>query len=133
MAYDEGIVVTYVFGVHDFGTAGEALAIKPPAGYSRGRILDVGIAVTETFAGTSTSGFVRIGTAADPDAYAELNITAAGDGAAADTNYFNTLDDPDAIIEADIPSATQLEVAFVAPTGGTAAGMGFVHIVIRWY
>lgn len=134
MAYDEGIVCTYSFEVFDFGAAADkALAIKPPAGFSRGRILDVGVAVTEVFAGTSTPARVRIGTATDPDAYVELNITSAGAGAAAATDYFNTLDDTDAIIEADIPSATQLEVAFVAPTGGSITGQGSVHIVIRWY
>lgn len=126
--YDNGIVVTYSFGEHDFGAGGDALAIKPPTGYTRGRILDVGVMVTETFTNTTTPGYVRIGTATDADAYAELNM-----GVAADTNYYNTLDDTDAIIEADIPSATQLEVALVAPTGGTPAGKGYVNIVIRWY
>lgn len=125
--YDNPLTITYSLGLHDFGSGGDALGIKPPAGFTRGKIRDIGVMVTETFNAVTTPGYVRVGTATDPDAYAELNM-----GAAADTNYWNVLDDPDAII-ADIPSATQLEVALVAPTGGTPAGIGYVNIVIDWF
>lgn len=124
--YDNPQTVTYSFGEHDFGAAGDALAIKGLPG-KKGKIRDIGVAVTETFNAVTTSAFIRLGTAADPDAYAELAL-----GTAADTNYFNVLDDTDAIIAADVPASTQIEVAFVAPTGGTPAGKGYVNIVIDW-
>jgi hypothetical protein len=126
--YDNALTVTYVLPAVDFGAGDSAHAIKPPYGYTRGRIMDVGVAVTETFTNTTTAGYVRIGTATDADAYAELNM-----GVAAATNFYNTADDTDAIIEADIPAATQLEVACIAPTGGTPAGIGSVHIVVNWF
>lgn len=126
MAYNNPDVITYSLGSHDFGAGGADLAIKAPKGYTQGRILDVGVAVTETFTATTTPAYVRVGTGADPDAYVELNM-----GTAAATDYYNTADDTDAIINADVTD-TQLEVAFVAPTGGTPAGIGLVSITVAW-
>jgi len=127
MSYSNPLVITYNLGLHDFGTAGDALAIKAPSGYASGRIMDIGVAVTETFTATTTPAYVRLGTTTDADAYAELNM-----GTAADTDYYNTQDDTDAIIDADVTS-TQIEVALVAPTGGTPAGIGHVHVTIAWF
>lgn len=127
MSYSNPLVITYNLGLHDFGAAGDDLAIKAPTGYEHGRILDIGVAVTETFTNTTTPAYIRIGTTTDPDAYAQMDM-----GTAADTNYYNTQDDTDAIIDADVTN-TQLEVALVAPTGGTPAGIGHVHITIAWF
>lgn len=119
--------VTYVLSAVDFGAGDSAHGVKAPAGYSFGRIIDVGVAVSETFNQVTTQGFVRIGTGADPDAYVELQMAAA-----AATDFFNTQDDTNAIIDENVTN-TQLEVACIAPTGGTPAGIGDVHIVIDWY
>jgi len=119
--------MTYVLSAVDFGAGDSAHAIKAPAGYPNGRLLDVGVAVSETFTETTTQGFVRVGTAADPDAYAELQM-----GTAAATDFYNTQDDTDAIISEDVTN-TQIEVACIAPTGGTPAGIGDVHILIDWF
>jgi len=119
--------VTYVLSDVDFGAGDTAHAIKAPAGYTEGRIIDVGVAVSEVFNQVTTPGYVRLGTAADADAYAELNMAAA-----AATNFYNTQDDTDAIINAQV-SSTQIEVACIAPTGGTETGIGDVHIVIDWF
>lgn len=127
MSYSNPLSMTYSLGIHDFGAGGDALAIKAPNGYSKGRIIDIGVMVTETFTATTTPAYVRLGTTGDADAYAELNM-----GTAADTDYYNTQDDTDAIISADVTSA-QIEVALVAPTGGTPAGMGYVNIAIDWF
>lgn len=129
MSYDNPLVgpVTYNFGLHDFGAGAGAFAFKGPPG-KRGRIEDIGVAVTETFNAVTTPGYVRVGTGADPDAYAELNM-----GTAAATDFYNTQDDTDAIINNLLPADTQIEVAFVAPTGGTPAGIGYVHIVVTWF
>ena len=53
-------------------------------------------------------------------------------GTAAATNYYNTQDDPDAIINNKIPS-TQVEVALIAITGTSPTGIGEVDITIAWY
>jgi len=126
MSYSIPNVVTYTFSAIDFGAGNSATAIKAPGGAGDGVILDIGVAVTETFNQVTTPGYVRIGTASDADAFAQLNMAAA-----AATDYFNTQDDTDAIIDQTVPN-TQLEVAFVAPTGGTPAGIGTVNIVIAW-
>lgn len=127
MSYSNPHYVTYVKAGVDFADAAFAWAIKAPNGYSKGRIIDVGVAVTETFNQVTTPAYLRIGTASDADAYAQLNMAAA-----ADTNFWNTQDDTDAIINADIDS-TQIEVAAIANTGGTPAGKGDVHITVAWF
>lgn len=127
MSYSNPTVVTYVKSAVDFGAGNSAYAIKAPKGYENGRILDVGVAVSETFNQVTTPGYVRIGTTGDADAYAELNMASA-----AITDFYNTQDDTDAIINADVTN-TQLEVACIAPTGGTPAGIGDVHIVVAWF
>ena len=128
MSYSNGPTITYSFPAVDFGAGDTGHAFKAPYGYTQGTIIDVGVAVTETFNQVTTPGYVRIGTAGDADAYAQLNMADA-----AATNYYNTLDDTDAIINAKIPSTTQVEVACIAPTGGTPAGVGTVHITVRWF
>jgi len=120
--------VTYVLSNVDFGAGTTNHAIKAPAGYSSGILLDVGVAVSETFTDDTTVAFVRIGTAGDADAYAELGMATA-----AATNFFNTQDDTNAILSKEVPASSQLEVACIAPTGGTPAGIGDVHIVIDWF
>jgi len=129
MSYSNPDIVTYTLPAVDFGTGGLITAIKAPAGYENGRILDVGCRITETFACDATPGSVSIGTSGDADAYAKLNIA----DAAADTNFFNTQDDSDAIIDADV-TETQLEVVCaVGVDAGTEAGIGDVVIVIGWF
>lgn len=133
--YDNPLVITYGLGDHDFGAAGDALAIKPPPGVSRGRIVDIHVAVKETFTATTTPAFIRLGTAADPDYYAELNM-----GTAADTDAYsirNIAGGYDAVVFRSIDlvqdAVSQVEVVFVAPTGGTPAGIGSVSIAIAWW
>lgn len=126
-SYAQPTVITYNLGNHDFGAGADALAVKAPRGFTRGRIIDVGVHVKETFTADTTPAYVRVGTTGDADAYVQLNM-----GTAADTDCWNTQDDTDAIINDDVTD-TQLEVALVAPTGGTPAGIGEVYLVIGWY
>ena len=75
-SYDNPRVQTYALGPFDFGTAGDATAIPVPDGMSRCRIDDINVMATETFNGTAK---VEIGTAADPNHYAELNLLTLAD------------------------------------------------------
>lgn len=128
MSYSNPIVVTYKFASHDFGAGAGASSFKAPAGYTSGRILDVGLMdITETFTNTTTPGYVRVGTTSDADAYCQLNC-----GVAAATDTYNTQNDTDAIIDADVTN-TQVEVAFIAPTGGTPAGIASAFVVVAWF
>lgn len=137
--YDNALPISYNLGLIDFGAGTVALAIQPPVGKTFGRIEDIHVAVTETFTTDTTPGYVRIGTASDADKFAELNM-----GTAAATDGFSTRDDSDAIKAAGLridlgrdgdsgAALDQLEVAAVAPTGGTPAGIGYVTVVISWF
>ena len=132
MSYSNPLPVSYNMGIHDFGAGGDALAIKPPLRLNRGRVEDIHVAVTETFNQVTTPGFIRLGHASDADYYAELNM-----GAAADTDAYNLRDAGVVTNKIDLINdpgpPTQIEVAFVAPTGGTPAGMGYVTIVLSWW
>lgn len=126
--YDNPSTVTFAFGAHDFGAGAGALSFKLPKG-KRGRLVDVGVFnITEAFTNTTTPAYVRVGTASDADAYAQLDC-----GTAAISDTRNTVDDTDAIIDADLPADTQIEVTFAAPTGGTPAGIGEAYVVVEIY
>ena len=130
MAYENPYVCTYTFEPVDFGAGTYAGSIKAPAGFTKGRILDVGVfEITETFACDSTTGKVLLGTSGDADAYALLDIA---DGTAA-TNTYNTQDDSDAIISADVTNA-QIELTTIqCVDGSAAAGIASPFVVIAWY
>lgn len=130
-SYSDPLVISYNLGTHDFGAGGDALAIPVPAGMSRFKVLEVAVSATEDFTAVSTPAFVRIGTAADADAFVEADL-----GTLEDTDAFGLRDDTDAIKYDDFGDADgldQLEVAFVAPTGGSPAGTGHVNIAIAWF
>lgn len=128
--YDNPTVVTYTFNPVDFGAGTYAGSIKAPAGFTSGRVIDIGVTeITETFASDTTTGKVLLGTTGDADAYALLDIT---DGTAA-TDTFNTQDDSDAIISATVTDA-QIELTTVQCVDGTsAAGIGSPFVVIAWF
>jgi hypothetical protein len=130
MSYSNPIVITYPLGLFDFGGgAAESLAIRAPAGYENGRLIDIGVSVSEVFLTGLTNGHVQIGTGADPDAYAKLVIPSGQ----ADASYCNTSVDTDAIIVPDV-GATELEVTLTNGTdSGTVSGQGHVSVTIAWF
>lgn len=131
MSYDLPRQLTYSLGLHDFGAGAGVRHIKAPTtkqSSTRGKLVSVAVDTTEAFTADTTAGFVRVGTAADPDAFAELNMSTALINV-----WWSEADDTDAIIDADIPAGTIVEVDFVAPTGGTPAGIGYVYVSIDWY
>jgi len=138
MSYSSAGTIRHDLNQVDFGTLGTYTAdsIQAPSGenITKGYIVEIGIrSITETFVGTTTDGIVQVGTAADPDAYCQLEIAA---GTAA-TDSFNTRNDTDAIIEPDVLISdlinNQLEVTFVAATGGTPAGIATPYVDIYWF
>lgn len=126
MSYENPLLITYNLGSVNFAS-GTATAIKGPPGM-RGRIVDMGVRVTTTFTAVTTDGVFNVGTSADADAYAAMHM-----GVAAATDFWNLQDDPDAIIEPDLPADTQIEVTYTAPTGGSPAGVGEPQITIAWF
>ena len=107
----------------------KVFSFKGPTG-KQGTIVDVGVEVTETFACDSTEASFQVGTTADQNAYAQLNIT---DGTAL-TDTFNIQNDTNAIIDEALPADTQIECTpVVGVDSGTEAGIGYPYIVVAWY
>ncbi len=129
MSYDHADRRGYSLGLVDYGAGDEVTSIKGKKG-KKGILRSIHVAATETFNSVTTGAQVLVGTAADPNAYAQFEI-----GDLADTDSVSTDDgttDTDAIIDKDIPADTQVEVTTVAPTGGTPAGIGLTDIIIDW-
>lgn len=136
MSYSNPTVVTYQLAQHDFGAGAGTNSCKAPAGLENGRILDIGVGnITEAFTDDTTAAFVQVGDGTDVDKYCQLEV-ANGTGSAIGDTY-NARDDVNAIIEADVLvsdlTGGQLEITYVAPTGGTPAGIGDAYITIAWY
>lgn len=131
MAYDDRFIVDHTpYGNYDFGAdADEIVAFRGPPGF-RGKLLNVGVGVTEEFACASTTAKVQVGTADDPDAYAQLEIA----DETADADFFDVSDDTDCILDADIPADTLVQVKMIQATDNSAdAGQGVPHVTIEWY
>lgn len=127
LTYATPRTITYSFGEHDFGAGGEVFSLRGPLGFT-GKLVGVQVNATETFTATTLQGTVLVGTAGDTDAFGLLNL-----GTTADTDTVSEATDTDAILSSAITADTQVEVNLTAPTGGTPAGKGFVHITIDWY
>lgn len=137
-SYDNPLTISYNLGLHDYGAAGDALAIAVPSGMTRCRIDAIALSATETFTATTTGAFVRVGTAADADKFAELAALTLADtdakvGVAGDfvDNGYGGKGVVD--VSSSGENISQLEVALVAPTGGTPAGIAHTTIVISWW
>lgn len=122
--YDNPTTITYTWGLVDFGAGGDSVAFQGPPG-ATGVIRDISASATETFNAVTTEGRVDVGTVADPDAYASLAMGTTADAAAvvaADSDF----------TDRTLPADTQVEVDFVAPVGGTPAGIAAVFITVDW-
>jgi len=116
--------------VTDFGAGtGTAWSFKGPSG-KQGSLTNIGLYITETFAGDQTTGKVLIGTTADPNYYGQLEIA---DTSAA-TNVYNDQDDSNCVLVEALPADTQIEVTYVqCVDSGTAAGKGNAYVEVSWY
>ena len=131
MSYDNPMTCMYNFPLMDFGAAaGDTILYVGGPGGKQGRLKSIGVSTTEVFACDATPANVKVGTAADPDAYGLLNIA---DGTAVNT-VFNEAADTDAIIAADIAENTQVMITLDEGTDGTAVtGQGYPFVIIDWF
>jgi len=120
--YDDRKIFTVTLAEFDFGNnADETVNFRLPPGY-QGKLIQIGVMVTETFACDSTVASVGLGTSSDADAYALLNIA---DGAA-DNDFYDQTDDTDAIISEDIAAGALLRATLTQSTDGSSdAGKGY--------
>jgi hypothetical protein len=129
MSYSDPDRRSYTFANVDFGAGDSAQSFQGPKGKA-GRLISIHLSATETFNSVTTDANIQVGTAADPDAYA---LFVPGDVAATDSVCSDDgVTDTDAIINAEIPADTQVEMTFTAPTGGTPAGIGSVTVIVDW-
>jgi len=129
--YDTPIHGTYNFPNYDFAeTVGSSTthSIPVPAGY-KGKLKDISVALTEITAWTANLGIVQVGITGNTDAYGQLNIPTGQ----ADNSIYNSTDDTDAIIAADIAAETCVIVTLTEATGGVLTGQGYVTVYIDWY
>lgn len=130
MAYDNPVSLNYHIENYDFGADTDtSYYFSGPAGY-KGRLKSISASATETFACATTAASVQVGTSGDADAYGKLNIA---DETAANAVY-NSEDDTDAVISADITADSQFIIKCVQGTDDAAdAGKASVDVVINWF
>jgi len=125
--YDKLHLVAITLPNYDFGgAADEEYSFRLPAGY-KARLVKIGVMVTEAFVSTSTNAMLQLGTASDTDKYAQLAIA----NGAADVDCYDETDDTDAILTADIPANTLLEVNLLQAYAGSPTGQGIPYFVFE--
>jgi len=132
--YDNPLTITYSFGLFDFGGAGDITAIPVPFGKTRCKIEEIYVLAAEIF---TTGGKVEVGTAADPNRYAQLLcLTLADTNGLGFTNptaeQFDIGHGGKGVVDITTEAITQLEVVLTI-TGGTPTGQGFAGIVVSWW
>lgn len=128
MGYADQNEKRHQWGSKDIGAGDITLALKGEKG-KEGIITGAGLAeITEAFTNTTLSGRIQLGVSGDLTKHLNMDL-----GVAAIGNVYNTVDDPDAIIDVKIPADTQLIVTLKAPTGGTPAGIGVPYIDVSWH
>jgi hypothetical protein len=124
--YSNPLTISYKFTSHDFGAGAGTDVIQGPAGH-RGLVRNIALfEVTETFTSVTTAALIRVGTSGDPDKFAEMSCgTTAAAAAASNTaaELYNTTIAADEAVHTD----------YVAPTGGSPAGIGCVQVTIDWF
>ena len=123
-SYSNPSTICINYGLWDFGDGSETMSFKLPKGMS-GRLREVIVQATELFTNVTTEAEVNIGSADGGKQYANCGM-----GALADKASYRLSDNSADLVLATLPADTNIYVAFVAPTGGTPAGKGFVTIVI---
>jgi len=142
--YDNPFVITYgPLGIndssegdpeHDFGNGALTFYPQPPGGAGLGQVMDIQVSVSETFNAVTTAGLVQVGISGELDKYAELSMGTAAAGASYgsyDVSIFDETESNPGFINFADDGATI--ITFVAPTGGTPAGKGYVFTTIGWW
>lgn len=126
MSYSNKHFIRHDFPLFDFGAgADEVMSFRVPkdehGNDQQARIVNIGVAVTEVFATVSGDATMEVGTSGNTDAFGLLTIP----DASADEDVIDVSDDTDAILDADIPAGTLVEVNFKHGTeSGGVTGQG---------
>lgn len=143
-SYDKPIRHSYFYNAIDIGSGNSQRTIMGPKGKT-GRVAFVSASVTTSFVGTTTPGYVRVGDGTTDALYAQLALGAAGAGTAANAavaadttsnglSSSGAVSDPQAQTNSTPgQNSNNMIVKFVAPTGGSPAGVADVLIEVDWY
>lgn len=131
-SYDNLKTVTYSFPAQSFATNGTA-KLKVPKGAAMARVLDTLLTCSTTFTQVTTPALLEVGDGTTANAFWSLtvggltagNTMGAGDQTA---EAFQNVYDSGSYANA----LHDLTVTFVAPTGGTPAGVANVLIVVGY-
>jgi hypothetical protein len=121
MAYDNPTSVTYTIENVTISTSGVKLHLVGPAG-KQGRIVDMGFVTTTATTAAATE--LRVGTVADPDAYAILSVP---------IQIANTVSTDATLYTSShnlMPASTYFELT---SDGGSTAGAGTIILTVDWF
>lgn len=132
-AYDNAMVLPYLFRTIDFGTGTNITRLVPvPTLRGRGlpgKVLACEIsAVTEDFAGSSSDAAVRVGDGSDDDKYFDTGLVL---DETVDVGEVLHLEDDGAAVDIEA-GRSSLTVTFVANLG-TPTGQSDVTLIIAWF
>lgn len=131
--------ITYSVMGNSFASSNRIVKVRGPKGHF-GRISSVNIWVTTTCAGATTTPIVEVGTATAGSA-GEGKFFKKDLGTTAGSTLLSYIDPPnnaENLMAATVPNVlaqpdTDLFINLVAATGGGAAGVADVIIVIDWF
>lgn len=122
MAYENPVYLSYSFQFDFGGGAADTFEIHGPLG-KRGRVYDIHCSALEVF---TTGGKIEVGSAADPNEFAELSL-----GTLAEGDALNAQNDG-SIYAVNIDADEDVHVD-LTQTGGTPTGIGIVTVTIGWF
>ena len=121
MSYSNGIQTTHHFTIADQSATTIEVALPTLGPGLTGRVAAMSFLVTTVNTGAASN--LTVGTNADPDGFASLNIGAA----AADQSIWNTV--VDGVLGNRITADSEFEIGF---DGAATTGVGEASIVIEW-
>lgn len=129
MSYDNPLRVSYSFAAIDFGTT-KTRYIRGPAG-KRGRVVDATLSVTTLFTAVTTPAHVEVGPSGTLTAALDWTLTT--NAANSTTNASQQSGAFKTGVASYLAADTDVLITFLAPTGGSPAGVADAHIVIEWF
>lgn len=130
--YDNMKVVTYSFPAQSFAANGTA-KLKIPKGAQMARVLDTLLTCTTSFTQVTTPALVEVGDGTTANAFWSLTVGGLTSGNTMGAGD-QTLPAFQAVYDAGAYDTAlhDLTVSWVAPTGGTPAGVASVLVVVGY-
>lgn len=138
--YDPLNAVTYTFAAVNFGAGNSTQKLPIPRSARFARVMDIMVSCSTTFTQVTTGALVQIGDGTTPAAFAQLAIgglTAGNTISGRDQTSVTGCWIANYIGGSNLAVGVNgilhdLVATFVAPTGGTPAGVGTVFIVVGY-